>query len=164
MFVASIRFTGHRYVIKFGVFDALTPSPIRPWVAPAMCHAYKLHRSYDDNSLKSSVAKPQNLRTDAVCAYSAYMLRYLSVCILVPYYARILGPATYGQVLAAMSLMALVWMAVNYGFSTTGSRDMALSADEDARGGIFAGQIAARVIADRNFKRPSGPRLPTTFA
>jgi len=102
--------------------------------------------TFDINRVKGPKAGSQNLRSDAIYVYSAYMLRYLSVFFLVPYYGRVLGPATYGQVLAAMSLMALVWMAVNYGFSTTGSRDMALSADETAWGGIFAGQITARLV------------------
>ena len=102
--------------------------------------------SIDASDLTDTKGRPQRLRTDAAYVYSAYLLRYLSVFILVPYYGRILGPATYGDVLAAMSLMALVWMTVNYGFSTTGTRDFALSGGAPDLPTIFAGQLSARCL------------------
>jgi O-antigen/teichoic acid export membrane protein len=88
---------------------------------------------------------PQSLKRDAAYVYVAYALRFLSVMILVPYYGRILGPAEYGKVLAAMSLMALVWMIVNYGFSTSGARELASSGDKAVHSHIFSRQISARL-------------------
>jgi O-antigen/teichoic acid export membrane protein len=90
--------------------------------------------------------KRQNLKRDAVYVYTAYSMRYLSVIILIPYYGRVLGPASYGTVLAAMSLMALVWMVVNFGFSTTGSRELASSLDDEGHALVFSRQISARLI------------------
>lgn len=90
--------------------------------------------------------KRQNLKKDAAYVYTAYTLRYLSVILLIPYYGRVLGPASYGTVLAAMSLMALVWMVVNYGFSTTGSRELASTLDDQTHALVFSRQISARLI------------------
>ena len=66
--------------------------------------------------------------------------------MLIPYYGRVLGPASYGTVLAAMSLMALVWMVVNYGFSTTGSRELASTLGDAEHALVFSRQISARLI------------------
>ena len=90
--------------------------------------------------------KPQNLKKDAAYVYSAYALRYLSVIVLIPYYGRVLGPASYGTVLTAMSLMALVWIVVNFGFSSTGSRSLASSADSASQAQIVSRQLSARLI------------------
>jgi PST family polysaccharide transporter len=90
--------------------------------------------------------KRQNLKKDAAYVYTAYSLRYLSVIVLIPYYGRVLGPASYGTVLAAMSLMALVWMVVNYGFSTTGSRELASTLGDAEHALVFSRQISARLI------------------
>ncbi len=57
--------------------------------------------------------------------YAGYSIRYLSLIILIPYYGRVLGPAEYGKVLTAMSLMGVIWMLVNYGFSPVGNRNVA---------------------------------------
>ncbi len=90
--------------------------------------------------------KPQNLKKDAAYVYSAYALRYLSVIVLIPYYGRVLGPASYGTVLTAMSLMALVWIVVNFGFSSTGSRSLASAGDTISQAQIVSRQLSARLI------------------
>ena len=86
------------------------------------------------------------LKKDAAFVYAGYLLRYLSLFILIPYYGRVLGPANYGKVLAAMSVMNIVWMVVNYGFSTTGAREMASTHGRAERGRVFGRQITARFI------------------
>ncbi|MEP6546700.1 MAG: oligosaccharide flippase family protein [Gammaproteobacteria bacterium] len=88
----------------------------------------------------------QNLKKDAAYVYSAYALRYLSVIVLIPYYGRVLGPTSYGTVLTAMSLMALVWIVVNFGFSSTGSRSLAYAADPASHAQIVSRQLSARLI------------------
>jgi len=87
-----------------------------------------------------------SLKKDAAFVYGGYFLRYLSVLVLIPYYGRVLGPANYGKILAAMSLMSIIWMAVNYGFSTTGARELAKEKDENLWGTIFGRQITARLL------------------
>jgi len=64
-------------------------------------------------------------RADFVFVYLAYALRYLYLLLLIPFYGRMLGVEGYGLVLAAMSLMNMVWLFVNWGFSTTGTRSIA---------------------------------------
>jgi PST family polysaccharide transporter len=90
--------------------------------------------------------KKQSLKKDAAYVYAGYSLRYLSLLILIPYYSRVLGPESYGQVLAAMSLMAIIWMIVNFGFSPVGSRNLAASEDRADIDSIFSKHITARLI------------------
>jgi O-antigen/teichoic acid export membrane protein len=94
----------------------------------------------------SALPQANSLKRDAAYVYSAYFIRYLSVLTLVPYYGRVLGPASYGKVLAAMSLMGIVWMVVNYGFSMIGTRDLSSTKDDALHGAIFGRQLAARLI------------------
>ncbi|HLN22586.1 MAG TPA: oligosaccharide flippase family protein [Patescibacteria group bacterium] len=86
------------------------------------------------------------LNRDAAFVYGGYFLRYLSLVVLIPYYGRVLGPAAYGKVLAAMSLMSIVWLVVNYGFSITGARELASVRDVVDRGRIYGRQIVARFM------------------
>lgn len=87
-----------------------------------------------------------SLKKDAAYVYAGYFLRYASLLILIPYYGRVLGPVGYGQVLAAMSLMGIVWIIVNYGFSNTGARDLATAANQEEIDRIFMRQIMARFV------------------
>src|SRR5712675_474856 len=64
-------------------------------------------------------------RSALLVVYAGYCVRYLSLIILIPYYGRVLGPTEYGKVLTAMSLMGVIWMLVNYGFSPVGNRNVA---------------------------------------
>jgi PST family polysaccharide transporter len=84
--------------------------------------------------------------SDAAFVYGGYLLRYLSLLVLVPYYGRVLGPASYGEVLAGMSLMNVVWMVVAFGFSPLGARELASSRDDAGRARIFGRQTAARLL------------------
>lgn len=88
----------------------------------------------------------RQLNRDAAFVYGGYLLRYLSLIVLLPFYSRVLGPVGYGKVLAAMSLVSIVWLVVNYGFSITGARDLASVDCPTARNRIFARQIVARLV------------------
>ena len=66
--------------------------------------------------------------------------------ILIPFYARVLGAAEYGKVLAAMSLFNVVWMVVQYGFPFIGMRDVASTADKVIIAAHFGVQIRARLL------------------
>ena len=62
--------------------------------------------------------------------YGAYLFRYLYLLILIPFYGHVLGATAYGQVLAAMSLYQIIWLAVEYGFPVVGARDLASTTDK----------------------------------
>ncbi|HBR68763.1 MAG TPA: flippase, partial [Rhodospirillaceae bacterium] len=87
-----------------------------------------------------------SLKKDAAYVYAGYFLRYASLLVLIPYYGRVLGPINYGQVLAAMSLMGIVWMVVNFGLSQTGARDLATAANREETDRIFTRLIMARFV------------------
>src|SRR6218665_1542923 len=84
-------------------------------------------------------------RADFVFVYVAYTLRYLYLLLLIPFYGRVLGVEGYGVVLAAMSLMTIVWRFVEWGFGTIGMRSMATAAPAQYSG-LFAQHISARLL------------------
>lgn len=90
--------------------------------------------------------KGSSLKRDALCVYVAHFLKYLGPLILVPYFSRVLGPVAYGQVLAAISLMTIVCMVVNYGFVFSGVRDIASASTDGERGRIVGKQMYGRIL------------------
>jgi PST family polysaccharide transporter len=78
--------------------------------------------------------------------YGSYLLRYVQLLILVPFYGRVLGAAEYGKVLAAMSLFQVVWMIVEHGFPTVGARDLASTRDKAVIAREFGRQFMARLL------------------
>jgi len=97
-------------------------------------------------SMNALLRKKGSLKKDAALVYSGYFLRYLSQIILIPYYGRVLGPTSYGQVMAAMSFMTIIWVVVNYGFPMPGVRDLASAKTRDERTAIFSRQLLARTL------------------
>lgn len=95
--------------------------------------------------MKQTVER-RRLNKDAAFVYGGYLLRYLSLIVLLPFYSRVLGPTGYGKVLAAMSLVSIVWLVVNYGFSITGARDLASGNCAIERNRIFSRQFVARIM------------------
>ncbi|ASL29064.1 oligosaccharide flippase family protein [Azotobacter chroococcum] len=84
-------------------------------------------------------------RADLFFVYMAYALRYLYLLLLIPFYGRVLGVEGYGLVLAAMSLMNMTWLFVNWGFSTAGMRAMATASPAEYAG-LFGEHVMARMI------------------
>ena len=60
--------------------------------------------------------QPVSIQYALAFVYGGYFFRYLYSLILIPFFGRVLGPAEYGKVLAAMSLFNVVWLVVEYGF------------------------------------------------
>jgi len=85
-------------------------------------------------------------KIELLAVYLSYAFRYLYPLVLVPYYGRVLGTSGYGVVLAGMSLSNTVWMFVNYGFSTIGSRDIVQTETEAERDPVFREQFTARLL------------------
>lgn len=84
-------------------------------------------------------------RADLFFVYAAYSLRYLYLLLLIPFYARVLGPEGYGVVLASLSLMQMIWLFTNWGFGIDGMREIAV-AKQHEYGAIFAEQTSGRLI------------------
>src|SRR5690349_7349758 len=91
-------------------------------------------------------AAPTSTRRSLSFVYFAYAFRFLQLAILVPFYARVLGTAEYGRVLAAMSLFQIVWMVGEYGFATTGIRDTAACRSRRDLSELYGAQISARAL------------------
>jgi O-antigen/teichoic acid export membrane protein len=84
-------------------------------------------------------------RGDLFFVYAAYSLRYLYLLLLIPFYARVLGPEGYGVVLASLSLMQMIWLFTNWGFGIDGMREIAV-AKQHEYAAIFAKQTSGRLI------------------
>lgn len=78
--------------------------------------------------------------------YGGYLMRYVYLIIVVPFYGRMLGVAGYGRVLASMSLMNVIWMLVNYGFSPVGMRDVSKAQSNEECNDIFSLHVSARIV------------------
>lgn len=90
--------------------------------------------------------KTRTLKKDTVLVYVGYLLKLLSPIILVPYYGRVLGPESYGRVLAATSFMSIISVIIDYGFHFPAIREIASSKDREERSRVYSRQIFARSI------------------
>ncbi|MGV7246280.1 oligosaccharide flippase family protein, partial [Caballeronia sp. M23-90] len=81
-----------------------------------------------------------------VFVYGGYVMRYLYLIIVIPFYGRVLGVAEYGRVLAAMSLMNVIWMLASYGFTFVGMRDVAKSPERSHHNDVFSLHSSARIF------------------
>lgn len=86
------------------------------------------------------------LRSSLVSAYAGYAFRGLYLLLLIPLYARTLGPQAYGTVLAAMAVQNLVWVVQNWGFSVLGARSVAADPDQGGLQAEFERQLSARLL------------------
>jgi len=83
---------------------------------------------------------------DTIYVYIGHILKYLSPLILIPYFSRTLGPAGYGEFLAAIALMTIVGVIVNFGFLYSGVREMAGARSDIERAQILGRQTYARLL------------------
>lgn len=79
-------------------------------------------------------------------AYAGHLFRYGCILILIPFYARVLGPTEYGKVLVATALGSLVWIIQNWGFSVLGARTIATSSTPQERQAEMSRQMTARLL------------------
>ena len=77
--------------------------------------------------------------------YGGYLMRYVYLIIVVPFYGRVLGVTEYGRVLAAMSLMNVIWMLVGYGFVVVGMREISKARSDSECNAIFSLHVSARL-------------------
>jgi O-antigen/teichoic acid export membrane protein len=78
--------------------------------------------------------------------YGGYIMRYLYLIVVIPFYGRVLGVSEYGRVLAAMSLMNVIWMLVSYGFTFVGIRDVSRAQAKGEHNAIFSLHLSARLL------------------
>jgi O-antigen/teichoic acid export membrane protein len=78
--------------------------------------------------------------------YGGYLMRYVYLIIVVPFYARMLGVDGYGRVLASMSLMNVIWMLVSYGFCPVGMRDVSKAKSMEEGNDIFSLHVSVRLV------------------
>lgn len=98
-----------------------------------------------------AAAEPSTLPLMAVkkalaTAYAGHLFRYGCILILIPFYARMLGPDEYGKVLVATALGSAVWILQNWGFSVLGARNIATSTTQQERQDEVSRQMTARLI------------------
>jgi O-antigen/teichoic acid export membrane protein len=78
--------------------------------------------------------------------YGGYVMRYLYLIVVIPFYGRVLGVAEYGRVLAAMSLMNVIWMLVSYGFTFVGMREVSKTQGPREYNAIYSLHVSARLL------------------
>ncbi|WP_206952544.1 lipopolysaccharide biosynthesis protein [Trinickia acidisoli] len=88
--------------------------------------------------------KKENTRV-LVFVYVGYIMRYLYLLVVIPFYGRVLGVTEYGRVLAAMSLMNVIWMLVSFGFTFVGMRDASRVHEKHEHNHIFSLHLSARM-------------------
>ncbi|PMS18373.1 flippase [Trinickia dabaoshanensis] len=88
--------------------------------------------------------KKENTRV-LVFVYAGYIMRYLYLLVVIPFYGRVLGVTEYGRVLAAMSLMNVIWMLVSFGFTFVGMRDASRVHEKHEHNHIFSLHTSARM-------------------
>ena len=81
-----------------------------------------------------------------IFVYGGYVMRYLYLIVVIPFYGRVLGVTEYGRVLAAMSLMNVIWMLSSYGFTFVGMREVAKSHEASHHNAVFSLHSSARVF------------------
>ncbi|NML30365.1 lipopolysaccharide biosynthesis protein [Paraburkholderia antibiotica] len=78
--------------------------------------------------------------------YGGYLMRYVYLIIVVPFYGRVLGVAEYGRVLASMSLMNVIWMLVSFGFTFVGMREVSRAQSAQECNSIYSLHVSARLL------------------
>jgi O-antigen/teichoic acid export membrane protein len=78
--------------------------------------------------------------------YGGYIMRYIYLIVVIPFYGRVLGVTEYGRVLAAMSVMNVIWMLVSYGFTFVGIRDVSKRQSRGEHNAIFSLHLSARLL------------------
>lgn len=101
-------------------------------------------------NIKSSPAphtRRSPLRRNFIALYSLQIVQYTVPLITLPYLGRVLGPALFGTIALAQALIAYFLVVVDYGFSYSGTREIALSRDNPQEvAAAFARIMAAKLL------------------
>jgi PST family polysaccharide transporter len=87
------------------------------------------------------------LARDIYWLYVIHVLNYLFPLLLIPYLARVLGPAGWGTLAFALSFGYLITWFVEYGFGISAQREAARLCDDDNKlAELLSDVIAAKLI------------------
>lgn len=89
--------------------------------------------------------EPTSTKRALAFVYFGYAFRYLHILILVPFYGRVLGAAEYGRILAATSLLQIVWMLTEYSLPTVGARDLAKAREPREIAVLYSSHLLGRL-------------------
>ncbi len=91
------------------------------------------------------VSNKRRLLENALALYANQFAGYIFPLILIPYIARTLHPAALGKVAMAQVFAAWSAMLMNFGFSLSASREVAMSQEDPAKlSEIFSSVMAAK--------------------
>ena len=77
---------------------------------------------------------------------TAHALGIIAPLLTTPYLARILGPEGWAPVLLAQGIAALIALLLEFGFDLSGTRDLAMTNDREARARLIGDIHAARLL------------------
>ena len=88
-----------------------------------------------------------DLAQNAAALYSVQFVRKLLPLVIVPYLARVLGPAGWGMVAFMQSLAEFVVLGIEFGFNLSATREIARNRQsKEVCGEIMAGVLGAQVV------------------
>ncbi len=94
---------------------------------------------------RQRVSDKKRLLENALALYANQFAGYIFPLILIPYIARTLHPAALGKVAMAQVFAAWAAMLMNFGFSLSASREVAISQEDPAKlSEIFSSVLAAK--------------------
>ncbi len=93
-----------------------------------------------------SMSADRHLTRHVAVFSTAHAIGIIAPLLTTPYLARVLGPAGWAPVLLAQGIAALVALLPEFGFDLSGTRDLAVSPDREARARIVGDIHAARLL------------------
>ena len=108
-----------------------------------------LRRSPRRDILRSAIGSgnvDRSLVQNVANIYAAYLLRFVSPLLVVPYLARCLGPAHYGLVLLGGALGLFVTLITEYGFPSSAAREIASAESDDQARHHSSSTVAAKIV------------------
>jgi len=83
---------------------------------------------------------------NALFVYAAYSFRFVSPLLLYPLLTRRLGTEAFGVYAAAYSMALMLSVVIEFGFTLSGTRDIALARTSETRAQIASKVIIAKII------------------
>lgn len=91
--------------------------------------------------LRSSAGK------DMAALYVGQFANYLLPLLILPYVARVLGPAKWGELAVTQSFCQYLWLVMEYGFGLSATRDVAQNrGDRGALARLLADVVGGKVL------------------
>jgi len=89
----------------------------------------------------------EKLHVNIVSLYGLHFANVLLPLLLIPYLARVLGPATWGVIALAQSMGAYLGAIIDYGFGLSATREVARERNNPGRiSAILSGVLGAKLV------------------